>query len=130
MSAQYDEVISKVTEFLKGEAKTETVVGSQFQLGEFICVPVIRVGLGFGFGGGEGEGDAMKSGKGKGEGSGAGAGTGIEPVGFLVTRGAEINFISTKSSKGLSALMEKAPDILSKYFGKNETASTAAPATA
>jgi len=122
MNTQFEEVITKVTEFLKGEAKTETVVGSQFQLGEFTCVPVIRVGLGFGFGGGEGEGDAPKNGKGKGEGTGAGAGTGIDPVGFLVTRGGEINFISTKSNKGLNALLEKTPDILSKYFGKSEKA--------
>ena len=120
MNTQFDEVISKVTEFLKDEAKTETVVGNQFKLGEFTCVPVIRLGLGFGFGGGEGEGDNPKTGKGKGEGSGAGAGTGIEPLGFLVTRGDEISFISTKSNKGLSALIEKAPDLLSKYFEKKE----------
>lgn len=120
MNIQLDDVITKVTDFLKNEAKTETVVGAQFKLGEFTCVPVIRLGLGFGFGGGEGEGDNPKSGKGKGEGSGAGAGTGIEPMGFLVTRGDEINFISTKSSKGLSAMFEKAPDILSKYFEKKE----------
>ena len=120
MNMQLDDVITKVTDFLKNEAKTETVVGAQFKLGEFTCVPVIRLGLGFGFGGGEGEGDTPKNGKGKGEGSGAGAGTGIEPMGFLVTRGEEINFISTKSSKGLSAMFEKAPDILSKYFEKKE----------
>ncbi len=121
MNMQLDDVITKVTDFLKNEAKTETVVGAQFKLGEFTCVPVIRLGLGFGFGGGEGEGDTPKNGKGKGEGSGAGAGTGIEPMGFLVTRGEEINFISTKSSKGLSAMFEKAPDILSKYFEKKES---------
>ena len=120
MNTQLDDIISKVTDFLKNEAKTETVVGSQFKLGEFTCVPVIRLGLGFGFGGGEGEGESQKTGKGKGEGSGAGAGTGIEPMGFLVTRGEEINFISTKSSKGLSAVIEKAPDILAKYFEKKE----------
>ncbi|MDP4200302.1 MAG: GerW family sporulation protein [Bacteroidota bacterium] len=119
MNAQFDTVISKVTDFLKSEAKTETVIGDQFQLGEFTCVPVIRVGLGFGFGGGEGEGDAPKNGKGKGEGSGAGAGTGIEPIGFLVTRGDMINFVSTKSNKGLNALLEKAPDILSEYLKKD-----------
>ena len=121
MNTQFDEVISKVTDFLKGEAKTETVVGNQFQLGEFTCVPVIRIGMGFGFGGGEGQGDTPKNGQGKGEGSGAGAGTGIEPLGFLVTRGSEISFVSTKSNKGLNALFEKTPDILSTFFNKKET---------
>ena len=66
MNMQLDDVITKVTDFLKNEAKTETVVGAQFKLGEFTCVPVIRLGLGFGFGGGEGEGDTPKNGKGKG----------------------------------------------------------------
>ncbi len=126
MNTQFDEVISKVTDFLRSETKTETVIGNQFQLGEYACVPVIRIGLGFGFGGGEGEGDNQKNGKGKGEGSGAGAGTGIEPVGFLVARGGEINFISTKSNKGLSSLLEKAPEVLTAFFNKKETAATAA----
>jgi uncharacterized spore protein YtfJ len=120
MQAPYDEVVSKVTEFLKNEATTETVVGKQFQLGEFTCVPVIRIGMGFGFGGGEGEGDNAKAGKGKGEGAGGGAGTGIEPMGFLVTRGGEINFVATRTSKGLSAMFEKAPDLISKFFEKKE----------
>jgi uncharacterized spore protein YtfJ len=120
MNAPFEEVISKVTEFLKNEANTETVIGKQFQLGEFTCVPVIRIGMGFGFGGGEGEGDSNKNGKGKGEGAGGGAGTGIEPMGFLVTRGEEINFVSTRTSKGLNAMFEKAPDLISKYFDKKE----------
>lgn len=120
MNTQFEEVISKVTDFLKNEAKTETVVGNQFQLGEFTCVPVIRVGMGFGFGGGEGEGENPKTGKGKGEGTGGGGGTGIEPMGFLVTRGGEISFVSAKSSKGISALVEKMPDVLSKYLDKKE----------
>jgi uncharacterized spore protein YtfJ len=120
MDTNFNDIISKVTDFLRNEAKTETVVGNQFQLGEFTCVPVIRLGMGFGFGGGEGEGDAPKQGKGKGEGGAAGAGTGIEPMGFLVTRGGEINFVSTHSAKGLSVLFEKAPDLITKYFEKKE----------
>ena len=48
MTINFEEMLPKITEFLKSEAKTETVVGAQFQLGEFSCVPVIRVGMGFG----------------------------------------------------------------------------------
>jgi uncharacterized spore protein YtfJ len=125
MNIQFEEMLTKVTDFLKNEVKTETVVGDQFQLGEYSCVPVIRIGMGLGFGGGEGEGDNQKNGKGKGEGSGGGAGTGIEPMGFLVARGEEISFISTKSNKGLSALVEKAPDLLTKFFEKKEAAPVA-----
>jgi uncharacterized spore protein YtfJ len=112
MKANFEEVLSKVTEFLKTEARTETVVGKEFKLGEFTCVPVIRVGLGFGYGGGEG-GDEKH---GHGEGSGAGAGIGVEPLGFLVTRGVEISFVPSRTSHGLSAAIEKMPDVLEKFL--------------
>lgn len=120
MQANFDEVLVKVTDFLKSEAKTETVIGKEFKLGEFTCVPVIRMGLGFGYGGGEGE-DEKKA---HGGGSGAGAGIGIEPLGFLVTRGAEISFVPSKTSKGLSAAFEKMPDVLEKFLGGKEKTST------
>ncbi|MCB9330884.1 MAG: sporulation protein [Lewinellaceae bacterium] len=121
MKEKVEEVLSKVTDFLKTEAKTETVIGKEFKLGEFTCVPVIRMGLGFGYGGGEG-GDTKQ---GHGEGSGAGAGIGIEPLGFLVTRGAEISFVPAKNSKGLSAAFEKMPDVLEKFIESREKAPAA-----
>jgi uncharacterized spore protein YtfJ len=116
MKSNFDEVLSKVTDFLKTEARTETVVGKEFKLGEFTCVPVIRVGLGFGYGGGEG-GDQKH---GHGEGSGAGAGIGVEPLGFLVTRNAEISFVPSRTSRGLSAAFEKMPDVLEKFLANKE----------
>ena len=74
-----------------------------FMLGEFNCIPVIRVGMGFGSGMGErnlpkNEHD---------EGIGAGAGMGIEPIGFLVANKENIEFISTKTSPGLAAALKK-----------------------
>ena len=110
MELHFDELLTKITDFIKSEAKTETVVGEQFVLGEFKCVPVIKVGLGFGSGGGEGT-DA-KSGKGKG--AGAGAGVGIEPIGFLVTKGDEISFLEAGKTHGLAAAFEKVPDLIQK----------------
>ncbi len=76
-TGNYEEVLGKVTEFLKDETKTSTVIGTEFKLGEFTCVPVIKVGMGFGYGGGEGEAKVT----GHGEGAGAGAGMGIVPIG-------------------------------------------------
>lgn len=114
MKENIQEVLSKVTDFLKSEANTETVIGKEFKLGEFTCVPVIRIGLGFGYGGGEG-GEPKQ---GHGEGSAAGGGIGIEPLGFLVTRGGEISFVPSKNSKGLAAAFEKMPDLLEKYLEK------------
>lgn len=120
MLTNFEEVLTKVTDFLKSEAKTETVIGKEFTLGEFTCVPVIRVGIGFGYGGGEGE-DQQKS---HGSGSGAGAGIGVEPLGFLVARGAEISFVPSKNTKGLAAAFEKMPDVLEKFLAGRENVST------
>jgi uncharacterized spore protein YtfJ len=116
MNLKLDEALVKVMDFIQNEARTETVVGKQFKLGEFNCVPVIRVGLGFGSGGGEG--DAPK--QGHGEGGAAGAGVGIEPIGFLVSHGDQISFVATKTSKGLSAAFEKAPELIEKFLEKNK----------
>ena len=116
MSIQFENLLGQVTSFIQSEAKSETVIGSAFELGEFSCIPVIRVGMGFGTGGGEG--DAAK--QGHGEGGGAGAGLGIEPIGFLVSRADEISFVSTKTNKGLAAAFEKVPDLLAKFIETRE----------
>lgn len=117
MDMKFEDMLEKITSFLQSEAKTETVIGDPFKLGEFECVPVIRVGIGFGSGGGGG--DTPKTGKG--EGVGAGAGIGIEPIGFLVTKGDEISFLSASKSKGLSAAFEKVPDFLEKFLDKGKS---------
>jgi uncharacterized spore protein YtfJ len=108
MDLHFEELLGKITDFIKSEAKTDTVVGNQFELGEFKCVPVIKVGMGFGSGGGEGIESKVK----KGEGVGAGGGVGIEPIGFLVSREDEISFISAGKTKGLAAMFEKVPDLI------------------
>ena len=115
MELQFDHMLEKITDFIRSEAKTETVMGEPFDLGEFKCVPVIRVGMGFGSGGGQG--DDPK--KGKGTGGGAGAGVGIDPIGFLVTKGDHISFVPTGKSHGLSAVFEKVPDLIEK-LAKNK----------
>ncbi|NNF36535.1 MAG: sporulation protein [Saprospiraceae bacterium] len=112
MEMKFKEMLSQVTSFLEHEANTETVVGKPFKLGQFDCIPVVRIGMGFGSGGGGG--DAPKSGHG--EGGGAGAGMGIEPIGFLVAKEEKITFISTQTTKGLSAAFEKVPNLIEKYM--------------
>ena len=113
-------MISQITDFMKSEAKTQTVIGEPFQLGEFSCIPVIRVGMGFGSGGGEG--DAPK--EGHGEGGGVGAGMGIEPIGFLVSKDDTISFVSTKTNQGLSAAFEKVPSLIEKFMKTREAKET------
>lgn len=68
-----NDVLGNITEFLKTETKTETIIGQQFTLGEFTCIPVMSIGLGFGGGGGEGKGVA-KGNEGQGVGTGGGGG--------------------------------------------------------
>ncbi|HLG40914.1 MAG TPA: GerW family sporulation protein [Chitinophagaceae bacterium] len=121
MAFNLDETVKQLTDFLKTEANTETVVGQSFQLGEFTCIPVIKFGLGLGYGSGEGHGEASGKGKGEGFGGGAGGGMGVEPIGFLTTRGDQISFIPTRTSKGLSAAFEKVPDLLEKMMDKKRT---------
>ena len=122
MSFNLDETIRQMTEFLKTEAKTEAVVGQPFMLGEFSCLPVIKFGLGLGYGGGEGHGGMEGKAKGEGSGGGVGGGMGIEPIGFLVARGDQISFIPTGTSKGMSAVFEKVPDLLEKFLDKKKMA--------
>lgn len=112
--------VKELTDFFKTEAKTETVIGESFQLGEFTCVPVIKFGLGIGYGGGEGKGGQQGKANGEGIGGGAGGGMGVEPIGFLVTHKEQISFIPAKSNKGLSAVFEKVPDLIEKYMNKKK----------
>lgn len=121
MEMNFETMLQKLTDFIQREAKTETVIGESFKLGEYTCVPVVRIGVGFGSGGGEG--DSAKTGKG--HGGGAGAGIGIDPIGFLVTKGSEISFINTNQSKGLSNVFEKVPDLLSKLMSNQKKPHTA-----
>lgn len=115
----FNELLGKMSEFLKSEAKTETIIGSQFTLGDYTCVPVMAVGMGFGGGGGEGKG-SRKGDEGEGTGAGGGAGLGLGPVGFLVTKGGEIQFIPTKTHSGLGVAFEKLPDVLDKFLSKSK----------
>jgi uncharacterized spore protein YtfJ len=116
MEMNFENLLQRLTEFIQKEAKTETVIGESFKLGDFTCVPVVRLGIGFGSGGGSG--DAVKTGKG--QGGGGAAGVGIDPIGFLVTKGDQISFISTHQNKGLSGVFEKVPELIEKMMSKKK----------
>lgn len=117
-----NEMLGKITDFIKSEAKTETIIGKEFKLGEFSCVPVMSVGMGFGGGRGEANGNIKKAAEGDSSGTGGAAGIGMGPVGFLVSKGSDIQFISANSHKGLSNVFEKLPDLIEKYMTqKKET---------
>jgi len=118
MDMHVEEMLGQITDFIKSEAKTETILGEQFKLGEFLCIPVMKVSMGFGSGGGEGEDPK----KGKGQGGGAGAGVNLEPIGFLVTKGDDISFLGAGKTKGISALFEKVPEMIEKLTDRKKEA--------
>lgn len=126
MKSEFDSLLKDVTDELKSVVKTETVIGEMFTLGEFTCVPIIRIGLGFGGGAGSGE----DSKKGQGGGGGAGAGIGMEPLGFLVTRGDSIQILDLahRGALGgsLGGALEKMPDLLTKYMESKSTSTASA----
>jgi uncharacterized spore protein YtfJ len=110
METNVTDLIDKITAHLKEMAKTETIIGDEFTMGEYLCKPVIRIGTGFASGCGIGE----DSKKGSGSGTGGGAGLGISPVGFLVSKKDEISFIPATKKGGLNSLFEQIPDIMEK----------------
>ncbi len=112
MELRFNEMLNDITRFMENEASTKTVVGEPFKLGMFDCIPVIRVGMGFGSGGGERDLPRKEHD----EGQGAGGGMGIEPIGFLVSKAEDIQFIATKTNSGLSKAFEKAPELIEKYL--------------
>ncbi len=120
MAINLEETVKQLTDFMKTEAKTDTVIGQAFQLGEFTCVPVIKFGMGLGYGTGEGRGDAPNKGKGEGTGLGAGGGVGIIPIGFLTTRQDKISFVPTNTKKGIGAAFEKLPELIEKFIEKKK----------
>ncbi len=116
MNLGFEDLTTKVLEQLKTIAKSETVIGQHFNIGDFTCVPVVKINLGFGSGGGSGE--AQK--QGKGSGSGIGGGINIVPVAFLVAKGDTIQLLSIGKNTIIESVMENLPDIIEKFKNKQE----------
>lgn len=112
METNFEQTFEKVSQNIKDLVKTETLVGDEFKMGEYTCRPVIKVGVGFGAGSGT---DNSSNSKCHGSGGGAGGGVGMAPVGFLVSRGAEISFVPAGKNI-LAGILEKVPDIMEKYM--------------
>lgn len=124
MEFNINQLLDKILNQLQKEVNTDTIIGKEFQLGEYKVVPVMQVGMGFGGGIGNGNPSRKNGSESSGAGGGAGGGFGIKPVGFLISRGDEIKMLPASGSKGLSLMFEKLPDIMEKAielkFGKRE----------
>jgi uncharacterized spore protein YtfJ len=112
MENQFELMLEKLMDNIKSLAKTESIIGEPFQLGEFTCVPVIKYGLGMGSGMGEGDMDKQ----GKGNGGGAGGGIGIAPAGFLVSKGDNISLLTFEKQGALHGFVDKLPDMMQTFM--------------
>jgi uncharacterized spore protein YtfJ len=113
MASAAEEIIGKLMEELRTVAKTETIIGKEFQVGDFTLIPVSRISLGFGGGGGKGSEE-----KKAGEGSGGGGGVVVTPIAFIAIKGGEITFHGLKAGGTLSALFEQLPELTEKFTKK------------
>jgi uncharacterized spore protein YtfJ len=114
MSVPQDILKSLVGE-LKSIAKTETIVGAPFTVGEFTVIPISRVSLGVGAGGGTG--GAQQKGA-TGEGGGGGGGIRIQPVALVSARGGELTVHMLGRGAAFTNTLEKMPDLVEKGFEK------------
>jgi uncharacterized spore protein YtfJ len=122
MASAAEEIIGKLMEELRTVAKTETIIGKEFQVEDFTLIPVSRISLGFGGGGGKG-GEEKKAG----EGSGGGGGVVVTPIAFIVIKGGEITFHGLKGAGTLSALFEQLPELTEKFTKKKQETQDSSP---
>jgi uncharacterized spore protein YtfJ len=109
MSDNIAENITKtIIEAFREMAKTDTVIGKPFKVNEYTVVPVTKVSMGFGSGGNLGKQDKDEMA------GGGGGGLSIEPMAFLVSYGNEVNLLNLGKGKGLEAVFECMPAVISQ----------------
>lgn len=120
---RHQELLDSVISNLKDMTKTETIFGEPFNIGEWACVPIMKVAIGYGSGGGVGEDKS----RGQGTGGGAGAGASIVPVAIIATRGEEIKMLNIGKTdfKSIDTLIDRTPEMIEKIGnlvnkGKNQ----------
>ncbi len=114
MASVPESLIKTLLDEFRSIGKTETIIGKEFQAGEFTLIPISRVSLGIGAGGASG-GVRAES---KGEGGGGGGGIRIQPIAFIVIKGAEISFHGIKKGGTIEAIFEKIPEMVEKITEK------------
>jgi uncharacterized spore protein YtfJ len=111
METRIEDLLDKLSGHIKDLASTKTILGEEFTLGDYSVRPVIKTATGFGSGGGSGDDPNKKT---SGTGKGAGAALAVIPVGFLVAKDGDIQFIGSDRKTALSALLDKMPELVDK----------------
>ncbi len=114
MASVPESLIKTLLDEFRSIAKTETIIGKEFQAGDFTLIPISRVSLGIGAGGGSGGVKAES----KGEGGGGGGGIRIDPIAFIAVKGGEISFHGVKKGSTLEAVFEKIPEMAERIIEK------------
>ncbi len=114
MTSVPESLIKTLLDEFRTIAKTETIVGKEFQAGEFTLVPISRVSLGIGAGGGS-CGAKVES---KGDGGGGGGGIRVEPIAFIAVKGGEISFHGIRKGSTIETIFEKIPEMAERIMGK------------
>ncbi len=96
----------KITETIKEMARPETAVGKPFKMNDYIVVPAVNVHFGFGTGG------SSKETPEKDASGGGGGGVKVEPSGFLIAYGNEVDLLNMGKGKGLEAIFECMPGVV------------------
>jgi len=114
MTSVSEGLIKTLLDEFKTISRTETIIGKEFQAGEYTLVPISKVSLGIAAGGGSG---GVKT-ESKGEGGAGGGGIRIEPIAFIVIRGEEISFHGIKKGGTIEAVLEKIPEMAERIMKK------------
>jgi uncharacterized spore protein YtfJ len=89
-------------------AKTQTVIGERFTVGNLVIIPLIKVTMGFG----AGSGGECKSGKSAPSCSAGGGGISVQPAGFLVVNGNDVQILNVGQRSSLEYIFDSMPDLV------------------
>lgn len=124
--SKIDEVMSTALKNIRSLVDVDVVVGKQIENNSgLIVLPLTKVTMGFVSGGGEyySELKEIKKDTEYPFAGGSGAGLSLQPIGFLVIDGKDVEVIKVEQKNALEKLIEVVPEIakfISKNFNKNK----------
>lgn len=115
-----EEVMTSAMKNLRSLVDVDIVVGKPITSGMLFIIPLTKVTFGFVSGGGEYYSE-LKEIKKETEypfSGGSGAGLSLQPIGFLVIDGKDVNLIKMDSKSAIEKLIETVPEV-AKFISKN-----------
>jgi len=120
MTSVSEDLIKTLLNEFKTISRTDTIIGKEFQAGEYALIPISKVSLGIAAGGGSG---GVKT-ESTGEAGAGGGGIRIEPIAFIAIRGEDISFHGIKKGGTIEAILEKIPDMAERIMKKRDERKT------